>query len=325
MERFVFVVAVVIAVFFGLGAFFGNFVNFDVDGWDHEPEAILDVGAGQLAPQTYEGRTLRIRHIAARVVITPEDRDDFSIEINNPGGLPMPQVSSEDGRVTIDGRLRGRVAACSGGGADVRGYERATAETMPVVTVHAPRDLVLERSGAGTTDIGALSSLELDVSDCGAVAVGDVANKLDVDVAGSGTVSAGAVRMLNADLSGSGSVSVGAVSESADVDMAGSGQVAIEALTGSLTSDGAGSGGLTIGGGAITDANVDLAGSGGARIGASIESLEVSIVGSGSVVVSNTVGDVDADIAGSGSVTARAITGRIHREILGSGEVRVGE
>jgi hypothetical protein len=330
MERFVFVVAVSVAVLFGLFSLVGHSVRVDFgdgfeNGFGHEPEAIVETTAGALPAQVYDGSYLRIRHIAARVVVTPEDREDFSIEISNPGGLPMPVVRDDGDQIVIDGRLRGRVRSCVDGGAEIRGYERATSETMPVITIRAPRDLVLDRSGAGSTEIAALDSLELDFSDCGTATIADVANKLDVDLAGSGSVNALSARTLSANVAGSGSMRVEAVSDGADIDLAGSGQVVVASLTGSLTSDGAGSGSLSIGGGAITDASVDLAGSGDVEIAASVQTLDVSIVGSGDVDVANTVGDIDVDIAGSGSVSARAVTGAVSRQIWGSGDLRIGE
>lgn len=333
MERFVFIAAVTIAVLFGLGAMFGSGHNdgvgfhFDFDDEDggFSPAPIVATDAGALAATPYAGDRLRIRHIVARVTVTPEDRSDFSIEINNPGGLPMPEVLVEGRQITIDGRLRGRVDDCVGGGAEVRGYETATPERLPVITIRAPRDLVVERSGAGTTEIAASQSLDLDFSGCGSATIGDVAGKMGLDLAGSGSIVVGAVQTLEADVAGSGDVRVGAVAEGANVDLAGSGTVTLASLTGSLSTDSAGSGTLTVESGAVSVAEVDMAGSGDVSIAAPVEILKVSIIGSGDVEVANTVGDLDAEIAGSGSVLARAVTGNSSSEVFGSGEVRIGQ
>ena len=327
MERFVFVVAVTIAVLFGIVAAFGGpHFNFDMDIEGGGTAPIVETTAGRLDAQPHQGRELDLKHLVAIVTITPEDRTDYLIEIDSPGGTPMPTVSSDEGRVVIDGRLRGRVSRChEDGSADLRGYDDITVANLPRITIRAPRTLNISRSGAGRTEIGPSEALTLELSGCGAVTAGDVTNDLVLDVAGSGDINAGAARHLNADVAGSADVVVGAVAEGAEVDIAGSGSVTIASLNGDLSADGAGSGNVNVSGGAITMANVDLAGSGGVDIAASVQTLNVSIVGSGDVDVTNTVGDIDADIAGSGGVSARAVTGAVRKEVWGSGDVNVGQ
>jgi len=326
MERFVFVAAIVVAVIFGIGAVFGsgNFVSFDFDG-EVGTAPIVETTADQLAPQAYQGGELKLKHLAAIVTIVPEDRTDYLIEINSPGGTPMPTVSTEDGQVVVDGQLRGRIQGCTeDGGAQLRGYENVTAEQMPRITIRAPRTLTLDRNGAGSTEIAAAQAVDLDLAGCGSATLADVTDTLDLDVAGSGRVRAGATRRLNADIAGSGEVSVGQIGEGADVDLAGSGVVTIASLTGDLSADAAGSGSVVVQGGSLTTASIDLAGSGDVTITAPVQTLNVSIVGSGDVAVAGAVGDVDADIAGSGDVTVQSVTGNVRKHVMGSGDVQVG-
>jgi hypothetical protein len=326
MERFVFVAAIAIAVLFGVAAVFGRHIHLGINGDGGGTAPIVEVAPGRMEAQAFSGEELRIRHAAAMVAIIPEDRGDFLIEIDNSAGrAPLPTVSTDAGRVLVDGGLRGRISRCTeGGGASLRGYGDMTAADLPRITIRAPRRLSLDRTGAGITEIGPLESLDLDLSGCGAVTAGDIAEEANLDVAGSGSVSAGAVRTLTADVAGSGEVSVGAVAEGANVDIAGSGSVTIASLTGDLSADGAGSGNVTVQGGSVGEANVDLAGSGDVDIAAPVRRLVVSIIGSGDVDVQGEVGDIEAEIAGSGSVRARAVTGTIRKEVLGSGDVRVG-
>lgn len=334
MERFVFVAAIAVAIIFGVGAVFGgpNW-NFNIHVGDDEGGAgtapVVAVSPGTLAAATFAGEELRIRNLAAIVTITPEDRSDYVIEINNnPGQLPMPTVASDEGRVIIDGQLRGRVRDCGeSGSASVRGYGDGEFEAaeLPHITIRAPRTLRIDRSGAGTTEIGATQTLDLDVSGCSSTTAGDVAGELVMDIAGSGKVSTGAANSLNADVAGSADVVTGAIANGATIDIAGSGSVTMASLTGEFDSDGAGSGSVTVQAGAITSANIDLAGSGGVSIGATVQTLDVSIVGSGGVDVTAQVGTIDAEIAGSGSVTAASATGSIRQEVWGSGEVSVGQ
>jgi hypothetical protein len=330
MERFVFVTAVTLAIIFGVAAVFGGpHISIDGEDWDWDADArvapVMSVAPGNMAAQTYSGDGLRIRYVAANVIITPEDRADYSIEIANPAGrTPMPEISSDGGRITVDGHLRGRIERCSDGGASLRDYGDVSAEDLPTITIRAPRRLDVDRGGAGTLQIGATEALTLDFSSCGSANLGDVAGELDVDLAGSGAVTAGAARSLTADVAGSGQLTVGAVAEGADVDIAGSGTVRIASVTGDLNADGAGSGNLIVEAGNVGDANIDLAGSGDVDIAAAVQRLEVSIVGSGDVDVAGTVGDIEADIAGSGSVRAQAVTGNVRKEVWGSGDVRIG-
>jgi len=325
MERFVFVAAVTIAVLFGIGAVFGGpHFSFSVDH-DGGTAPVVETTAGRLESQAYQGSELRLKHLAAIVTITPEDRTDYVIEIDSPGGVPMPTVSSSDGAVIIDGRLRGRISRCNDDGtANLRGYEPITPANLPRITIRAPRQLRVTRSGAGRTEIADTETLDLELSGCGAITAGNVAGLLELDVAGSGQVQTGSARELNADVAGSAEVTVGAIAERAEVDIAGSGAVTIASLTGTLSADGAGSGNVIIQAGAVTSADVDLAGSGDVDIAAPVQSLNVSIVGSGDVQVTATVGDIEADIAGSGSVTAQAVTGAVRKEVWGSGDVVVG-
>ena len=326
MERFVFVVAIAVAVLFGLGAMFGGpHFNFDVEFDGGPPEGIVETTPGRMEPQAFQGDSLDVRHVAAVITITPEDRSDFLVEIDNQAGrAPLPHVSSEHGSVVIDGRLRGRIADCrDDGGAELRGYGELAVAELPRINIRAPRDLDIDRGGAGTTEIGAAQSLSIEVSGCSINTAGDVAGGLDVELAGSGQVRTGAVRSADISIAGSGTVATGAVAEGAEVEIAGSGKVNMASLAGDISFDGAGSGGLNVEGGAIDTAEIDIAGSSDVSIAAPIQTLNVDIVGSGDVET-GVVGDLEADIAGSGDVRVQAVTGTSQREVWGSGEVIIG-
>lgn len=328
MERFVFIAAVTVAIIFG-------FVIM-VDGpswhveWDDDADArglspVVGVAPGRLEPQVFAGDQIRIRYAAAIISVIPEDRQDFSVEIDNPGHTPMPSISVVEGRVVVDGQLRGRIHDCRDNGADLRGYTFVTYEQMPRITVRAPRRLSIDVGGAGRTEIGATETLDLDFSGCGSASLGDVAGELNVDLAGSGEVRAAAASGLNAAVAGNGTLEAGPLTNRADIDIAGSGSVALNNLNGALDVSGAGSGSTEVRGGAVTTADIELAGSGDVTIRAPVQRLDVSIVGSGSVEVEGEVGEINAEIAGSGNVNARSVTGAINRQVWGSGEVNVGQ
>lgn len=332
MERFVFVAAIAMAIIFGIVAVFGHgnwiHVDFDDDDGGRGIAPVLAASPGSMAAEVFPGTELRIRNIAAVVTITTEDRTDFSVEIDNAAGqLPMPTVSADASRLIVDGQLRGRVRDCGeDGSARVRGYgdgEFAVTE-LPRITIRAPRTLHVDRSGAGSTDIGATQSLELELSGCSTTTAADTAGELTLDIAGSGNVSTGSAQSLDADIAGSADVVTGAIANGATIDIAGSGSVTMASLIGELNSDGAGTGNVSVRGGAITMANIDLAGSGDVDIAATVQDLDVAIVGSGDVNITAPVVNIDAEIAGSGSISAPSVTGTLRQEVWGSGEVDVG-
>lgn len=95
--------------------------------------------------------------------------------------------------------------------------------------------------------------------------------------------------------------SVGNVSE-ADLDMSGSGKLIVGNVSG--------------------QAKIDAAGSGNIRIG-DAGHVNTSIAGSGSVTVGNIKGGVDVDIAGSGDFSAASVSGPTKASIAGSGSVTI--
>ncbi|MEZ6022061.1 MAG: DUF2807 domain-containing protein [Hyphomonadaceae bacterium] len=327
MERFVFIVAVTVAILFGVGWAFGpQIFRFDgAGGMGSAP--MVDVAPGQMEAQTFAGDRLDLRWVVGRVVITPEDRTDFVVEIDNSGGVaPMPVVSVDEGRVIVDGQLRGRISHCRAeGAADLRGYGAVTAENAPVITIRAPRSLNLDVSGGALTEIAASEAVEADFSGCGDANIADVAGPLSLDVSGAADITTGAADRITLDLAGATDVTTGAIANGANVDVSGAGTVIFASLTGGLEADAAGAGNMIVRAGAITTANLDLAGAGDVQINAPVERLVVSIAGAGDVDVDNTVGDLDAEIAGAGSVTVREVTGTVQREILGPGRIEVGQ
>ncbi len=327
MERFVFVAAVTVAIVLGLFHFLGGpSWSINIDGFEGgRNDPVLQLSAGRFEEQTFQSSDIEVKYAAARVVVTPEDRQDIAISIDNPGHTPMPEVRMDRGRLIVDGRLRGRVSDCSADSVELRGYGTIARAELPLIQIRAPRTLAVEVGGASNSQIGPAQALNASFSGCGIAQIGDVAENLSIDLAGSGEVRTGSAGGLSADLAGSGELYVGAVADGAKVDIAGSGRVDIASLTGSLSMDGAGSGDLIIQGGAVTDANIDLAGSGDVSIAAPVQRLEVSIVGSGDVDVAAAVGDIQADIAGSGGISAQSVTGSVHREVWGSGDIRIGQ
>jgi hypothetical protein len=331
MERFVFVAAIVVASIFAIGAIFGGHrdgwgihFNMNDDEGGYGTAELVELAPAQISAQSYQAGSIRLRHIAARVVVTAEDRPDVSIEIDNPGHTPTPQVSLEAGRLTVDGQLRGRLGECSADGVHLRGYAYVSSAQLPLITIRAPRDLDLSFTGAGIAEIGPTQSLDLNVNGCAQANAGDVAGEANLDLNGSGRIVLAGAQRASVDLNGSGEVRVEAARAGADAEVNGSGDITFATLTGPLSIDNRGSGSLNVGGGAVTHAEVELFGSGRVSLNAPIERLNVSIFGSGDVDAPVTVGELDAEIFGSGDVRVQAVSGSMRQESRGSGSVRVG-
>jgi Putative auto-transporter adhesin, head GIN domain len=341
MERAVFIIAVTAAILIGACYLIGpqNW-SFSI-GDDFELDPVVVAPAEHTAPQTFADAAIDIDHIAARVTITPEERTDISVEIDNPGGVPTPTVAVLDGEILIDGHLRGRIQDCLRDGARVRGYGVLAATRLPQIIIRTPRNAIVSVGGAGVTQIGPAQALDVDIGGCGTAQISDVVESLNVDLrgsgeihagnsgalkailSGSGNIVAGSTSALEIDLDGSGRVNVGAVTGDALVSVDGSGQAEIAAVSGGFESDIDGSGGIEVHGGAITLADVEVAGSGRIQIVAPVARLQVDIRGSGNVDVDAPVGDIDAEIGGSGSVNVQSVTGTVVKDIGGSGGVNI--
>lgn len=332
MERFVFVAAVTFAVIFAFVAMVGNghwnigHGEFNIEFNDERVDEIVVAAPGRMEARTFTGDELVLRHVAARVTITPEDRADFSVEIDNPGRLPMPLVTAERGNVRINGQLGGRISECrDGGGVKLDGYGEFEPMDLPQINIRTPRTLEVRLSGAGATQIGPSETLTLDAAGCSTISAGDVAGALEVEISGAGAVTAGAARSLRLESTGAGDFGVGALADGARIELAGAGEVSLASLVGALDIESTGAGVIAINAGAITDAAIELSGAGSVDIAAPVQRLNVDIVGPATVNVTAAVGDVEAEIRGPGNVNLRAVSGRIIRqEVAGPGALNVG-
>lgn len=328
MERAALIGGIIMAIVIALGAFARDSIHVSIDGDDFEfggrRAAYVEPVAGQMAAQTYAENEVRVIYSASVVQVIPEDRTDISVEINNPGRAPMPEVDRRDGRVVIDGRLSRRIDGCDeNGSVRLEGYGQLSRADLPQITIRTPRDVDADFRGAVFAEIGASQSADLRFAGCGDSSFGDVAGEITLDQAGSGDVRGGAAGSANVDLAGSGSVTMGAIAGALDVDVAGSGEFEAASVNGTLDATVAGSGDVRILGGAVTTANVEIAGSGDVTVNAPVQRLEVDIAGSGTVDVPNTVVDIEADFVGSGDVTVGRHTGSISQTTMGSGRVTV--
>lgn len=326
MERFVFVAAVTFAIIFGVVVWLSRGgMPFSITiGDGGPPAALVAVAPGQFEAQNFAGTDLRLHHTAARVVITPEDREDFLIEINNPGYVPMPEVTLEGGLVVIDGRLGGRIDQCRpGGGVQASGYGVFPLDHLPQITIRAPRTVRLETTGAGVTEIGPTQNLTASHTGCGEVRYADVTERAELRLFGSGSLRGGAASALRIELGGSGEVESGAIGGDVAIKLMSSGEVRVASVNGALDIENMGSGEVRVDGGAISRGRIQMAGSGEVAVAAPIQELDASMLGSGDMRVVGDVGAMRARVAGSGDIQVEGEAGSLEAETLGSGDIQV--
>lgn len=325
MERAIFYMAVAAAIIVALGAAFTGPAFHFVDAEGFGPEPVIEATAGEVGPQAYQANEIDIRNAAARIVVTPEDRQDILLQISNSGRVPTPTITLRAGHLIVDGRLRGRVGSCREGEVSVGGYgEIATAE-LPQIQVRVPMHAIVSVGGANITEIGPSQSLNGDFAGCGQVTIADVSETLTLDVAGGPSVRAGAAADLDLDLAGGGDVTVGAISQHAAVSIGGGGDIVLASLNGGFSSEIAGAGSVRVESGAVTNGAIEIAGAGHVHVAAPMQQLSVEIAGAGDVDVPAVVGELDVEIAGSGNVRVQSVTGSVRREIMGAGNIEIGE
>jgi hypothetical protein len=127
---------------------------------------------------------------------------------------------------------------------------------------------------------------------------------------------------LKFEIAGNSNSTVGDVSE-AHLEMAGSGKLAVGNVSGPVSAETAGSGDIRVGD--ATRVKAEIAGSGSISVGRVKGPIDVDIAGSGDFSAASVQGSTKADIAGSGSVTiAAGEANPLNVDIMGSGNVSLG-
>ena len=271
---------------------------------------------------------VEIRHAAARVIVIPEARSDVAYEIR-PGRADLPKINvtrALDGRLVFDGGLgEGSLfhnTNCSRHGDGPRdavidvahppgnlyvsadGHRDVPLADTPLIVLHTPKDVRIGAAEAVFGNIGRADSVHVSVAGCGDWTVGNVAGRLEANVAGSGDIHAASARALVAHIGGSGDVTATEVGD-LDVSTAGSGDVWVRRTNGEVTAHIAGSGDVAVADGHASVLRADIAGSGDVKFGGEADR-------------------VDAHIVGSGDVQVKSVRGEVHKAVVGSGEVIVG-
>ncbi len=248
-----------------------------------------------------------IRNAAAQVTIIPEARSDVQVSIIRTHPKLRLSVSTIGDRVIVDGGLMGRAMTCHAalGGPSVMvwGVGNVSVETLPKVVIHTPMDAKVSAGGAVFGDVGRAASADLATSGCGDWTMANVSGPLKISTAGSGDVRAGSAGSAHLRVSGSGDISLRDLAGGLDAATSGSGDVSIASVSGPFRARVAGAGDIKARGGAVTDMDVAIAGSGDVTLAGSAQSLKATIAGSGDVTVTRVSGPVTKSVVGSGDVT----------------------
>lgn len=263
--------------------------------------ATIGAGAASATPN------LEIKQAVARVTIIPEARGDIVVTVTKANSRLPLKITRMGDSVMIDGDLGWRSPNCrtlfGRPGVLVWGLGDFKYDDLPQVVVHMPRNARVGAGGAVFGAIGPGDSVDLASSGCGDWTVADQTGPLHLHVSGSGDVRAGSVGAADVSVSGSGDVNLRAARGGLVTNIAGSGDVTAASVTGPLHAHVSGSGDVRVHGGAVTDMDVLVAGSGDIHFGGVAQSLDARIAGSGDVNVAKVTGSVSKHVAGSGDVS----------------------
>jgi len=249
---------------------------------------------------------VRLAHIAARVVVIPENRPDVDLRVvYGNSKLPVIMVHTDGDTLVADGKLGRRALNCKADGVTIAGIGAVTQADLPTIYIRTPLDAKVSAGGATWGEVRASKSLELDEGGCGKWTVADVAGKAEINIGGSGDVTASHMGDAEVNIGGSGNFIASAI-QALEANIGGNGDITIGTIAG--------------------PAEVNIGGSGNVKIDDGRSSkLEINIAGSGDVRHGGTVQDMEVNIVGSGDVRVHAVTGNISRSIMGSGKVIIGQ
>lgn len=199
---------------------------------------------------------------------------------------------------------------------------------------------VVTKSGHIEGEIGDVASGKIGIHGSGDMVLGDVADKLLINIHGSGDFRAGTSATLVASIHGSGDIDVGDVAGDAEASVHGSGDILLRDVGGSVELSSHGSGDVragTVGGGLELSshgsgdlevasisgpASISQNGSGDVRIGGGrAEDLRVRISGSGDFEFDGIATNPDLSANGSGDIDIARHEGTVRAR--GRGDIRV--
>ncbi len=266
--------------------------------------SVMALGAATAASAHTE---VNLKDIAAKVVVTPENRPDVELKVvYGDAKVPVIMVHTEGDTLVADGKLFHKRLNCKENGAvDIQGLGLVAGADLPTVYIKVPMDAKVASGGATFGKVGASNSLELSSGGCGNWQAGPVSGKAEINIGGSGDISLAGSGDAEVNIGGSGNFTSPQANRM-EANIAGNGDIQIGRVTGPI--------------------EVNISGSGNVKVDDGVApKVEVNILGSGDVRFGGEARDLEVNIAGSGDVRVKAATGNISKSILGSGKVIVGQ
>ncbi len=262
--------------------------------------SILALGLAGTASAATE---VELKDVAARVVVTPENRADVDLKVAyGKSQLPQIMIHTVGNKLVADGKLKGKHLQCKGNNAvSVDGVGTVGSADLPTIYVKVPLNASVAAGGATFGQLGPSQTLEFSQGGCGNWTVGDVSGKAEINIGGSGDVTAGSTKDLEINIGGSGNFRGGSV-QALEANIGGNGDIALTRINGTAEINIGGSGNVIVSDGSMPRLEVNIAGSGDVRFGGEVKDVSVNIVGSGDVRLKRATGNISKSIMGSGNV-----------------------
>ncbi|MHA7873508.1 MAG: GIN domain-containing protein [Hyphococcus sp.] len=296
---------------------------------------VASIGGANAA--TFTAQSVSFRHITGAVEIVTTSGEDVDVTIRQGKSYHRVTLANVDGVLSIEGdpwRVDNDEDCCGPKilrSVNTRAGRRLSTgippdqeffSDFPVITVSLPLDsdvsfedarilLTMDRLAGALSISGcyvhgetqAVDEAVIDLIDGSRLVMGDIASRLEIDIAGDADFMSGDVATVDADIAGSGDVILGDVNGFMDVSIAGSGLLRATRIDGPLTARIAGSGAV-----AVKSGRADR--------------LRAIIDGSGGVYFNGLAVQPDLRLSSSSEVQMQSVNGRITRK--GRGAVYVG-
>jgi len=259
-----------------------------------------------------DGPQIELRDLAARVVVTPEDRSDIDIKVRyGKAKVPALMVSQRGNVTVLNGHLSGKGPKMSltirfdegdqnRGQVFISGLGKVKVEDLPLVFVRVPNNAVVKDSGYTLGHVKPSQSLDMIMSGSGQWTVEPVAGPLNI---------------IN---SGAGGISISTAGD-AIVDNMGAGDIDIQSVR-RLKLTQTGSGGFSAQN--SLDVEVINQGSGDIDLRAA-RSVKAKINGSGDLSLGNVMNGLTLVNNGPSDVSVEKIAGPVSLSLSGSGDVDI--
>ncbi|EGF90939.1 hypothetical protein ABI_23510 [Asticcacaulis biprosthecium C19] len=257
-----------------------------------------------------DGPQIELRDLAARVVVTPEDRSDIDIKVRY-GKAKVPTLMiSQRGNVTVlNGHLSGGKSKMNlhfneddlaNGQVAIAGLGKVRFDDLPLIFVRVPNNAVVKDAALTVGHVKPSRSLDMIMSGAGSWTVEPVSGPLNI---------------IN---SGAGDISVSTAGDSI-IDNMGSGDINVQSVR-KLKLTQTGSGGFS----AHNSQDVEIfnQGSGDVEV-LNARSVKAKMNGSGDLTLGNVMNGLTLVNNGSSDVSVQKIAGPVSLSLAGSGDVDI--